>query len=88
MYVFISAHSGGNKKATWTEQEEEELGRLFMENQANPETDEGKWYSVFTSLYFFLGFSLLNIFINVLVNLFCVVIDFVQNFYNKFKSLI
>lgn len=52
----ISAHSGaGNKKARWTEQEEEELRRLFMENQANPETDEGKRYFSFTflSLLFF-----------------------------------
>lgn len=40
-FILYSAHSGGNKKATWTEQEEEELRRLFMENQANPETDEG-----------------------------------------------
>ncbi|XP_063704948.1 protein timeless homolog [Culicoides brevitarsis] len=30
----------GNKKAKWSELEEEELRRLFMENQANPETDE------------------------------------------------
>lgn len=41
-FLRISAHSGESKKVIWKEEEEEELRRLFMENQANPETDEGK----------------------------------------------
>ena len=29
-------------KGVWSEEQEEELRRLYMENQSNPETDQGK----------------------------------------------
>lgn len=33
---------GGGLKGAWNEEQEEELRRLFMENQENPESDQGK----------------------------------------------
>lgn len=51
-----------NKKA-WTEEQEDELRQLYMENQANPSTEQGIYYllaringfkNVFNgSIYFF-----------------------------------
>ena len=29
-------------KGVWSEEQEEELRRLYMENQSNPQTDQGK----------------------------------------------
>lgn len=37
---FGYTESFDTKKGTWTEQEDEELRRLFMENQENPQTDQ------------------------------------------------
>lgn len=34
--------TGGGIKAAWSEEQEEELRRLYMENQENPESDQGK----------------------------------------------
>lgn len=34
--------TGGRMKGAWNEEQEEELRRLFMENQENPESDQGK----------------------------------------------
>lgn len=34
--------TGGSVKGAWNEEQEEELRRLFMENQENPESDQGK----------------------------------------------
>lgn len=41
VYNKRSGTSGGVKGA-WNEEQEEELRRLFMENQENPESDQGK----------------------------------------------
>lgn len=45
--------SNSGTKASWTEEQEDELRHLFLENQNNPETDQGKhfFYSS-TSLFF------------------------------------
>lgn len=42
-------------KVKWTEEQEEELRQLFLENQNNPETDDGKHFFSFS--YFFPVFS-------------------------------
>lgn len=43
-----------DKKSTrWTDQQEDELRRLFMQNQENPETDEGKLFIFAVFLYCF-----------------------------------
>lgn len=34
-------HVNSGKKMAWTEEQEEELRQLFMENQNNPSTEQG-----------------------------------------------
>lgn len=36
-------HAGGGSKRAWTEEQEDELRRLFEENQANPENEKGNF---------------------------------------------
>lgn len=38
---FSLYHGSGSKKTGWTEEQEEELRTLFMENQNNPSTEKG-----------------------------------------------
>ena len=37
-------------KGTWSEWEEDELRRLFMENQASPATNQGRYHCVIIRL--------------------------------------
>jgi timeless len=39
-YGYTDSYDTASKKGTWTEEEDEELRRLFMENQENPQTDQ------------------------------------------------
>lgn len=58
-YEGSAADNGGGKKG-WSEEQEDELRRLFEENQANPENDNGNqrhWLMVVSLLFGVLSMS-------------------------------
>lgn len=41
LLCYLIAIDRGSKKTGWTEEQEDELRQLFMENQNNPSTEKG-----------------------------------------------